>query len=88
MDKNEIGILSHSTDFLNYCGNLVVSWLLLEHAILAKKEIAAGCTDEEKKYYQSKIVDFKVFCQYQLVKNIGIGNSVLNFDNNLMKLEL
>jgi alkylation response protein AidB-like acyl-CoA dehydrogenase len=87
-EKNEMGILAHSTDFLNYCGNLVVAWLLLEHAVLAKKEIAAGCSGEEKKYYQSKIVDFKIFCQYQLVKNIGIGNSVLNFENNLMKLEL
>jgi alkylation response protein AidB-like acyl-CoA dehydrogenase len=87
-EKNEMGILAHSTDFLNYCGNLVVAWLLLEHAVIAKKEIAAGCSDVEKKYYQSKIVDFKIFCQYQLVKNIGIGNSVLNFENNLMKLEL
>ncbi|WP_127716489.1 acyl-CoA dehydrogenase [Halobacteriovorax sp. HLS] len=87
-EKKELDILSHSTDFLNYCGNLVVAWMLLEHAVLAKKEMATECSEEEKKYYQSKIVDFKIFCQYQLVKNIGIGNSILNFENNLMKLEL
>ncbi|OUR93477.1 hypothetical protein A9Q84_18560 [Halobacteriovorax marinus] len=88
MEKNEIGILAHATDFLNYCGNLVVSWLLLEHACLAKKEMDKTSSEDEKKYYRTKIVDFKVFCQYQLVKNIGIGNSVLNFENNLAELEL
>ncbi len=86
--KNHNGILSHATDFLDYCGNLVVAWLLLEHACIAKKKLAGEVSEEEKKYYQSKIVDYKVFCQYQLVKNIGIGNSVLNFENNLMELEL
>ncbi len=82
------GILAHSTDFLNYCGNLVVAWLLLEHACIAKEKLAAGASGEEEKFYQSKIVDFKVFCQYQLVRNIGIANSVLNFDEDLTRLEV
>ncbi len=86
MEKNENGILAHATDFLNYCGNLVLSWLLLEHAIVASKELKSASSDEDKKYYQSKIDDFKVFCQYQLTRNIGLANSILNFDEDLTKI--
>jgi len=87
-EGNVNGILAHATDFLSYCGNLVVSWLLLEHACIAKQKLAAGASGDEEKYYQSKIVDFKVFCQYQLVRNIGMANSVLNFEEDLTRLEV
>ncbi len=87
MEKNEAGVLAHATDFLNYCGNLVVSWLLLEHACTAVKEVDSAEGDM-KKYYQSKIDDFKVFCQYQLTRNIGLANSVLNFDDHLTEMSV
>ena len=84
--KNHNGVLAHATDFLSYCGNMVVAWLLLDHAIVAKEKID-GATPEMQAYYKSKIVDFKVFCKYQLVKNIGIANSVLNFEDDVTSLE-
>jgi alkylation response protein AidB-like acyl-CoA dehydrogenase len=87
-EGNSNGILAHTTDFLSYCGNLVVSWLLLEQACIAKRKITNGASTEDEKFYQSKIVDFKVFCQYQLVRNIGVGNSVLNFEEDLTLLEV
>jgi alkylation response protein AidB-like acyl-CoA dehydrogenase len=86
--KNENGVFSHTTDFLTYCGNLVVAWLLLEHACLATKELASATSEEDKKYYQTKIDDFKVFCQHQLIRNIGLANSVLNFDEDLTSMRV
>lgn len=85
--KNTNGVLSYATDFLSYCGNLVVSWLLLEHACIAVNKMD-GASEEEKKFYQSKINDFKIFCQYQLTRNIGLANSVLNFEEDLTKMEV
>ena len=87
MEKNLNGILAHATDFMNYCGNIIVSWKLLEHACLAKREIE-NADEEKKKYLQSKIDDFKVYSQYQLTRNIGISNSILNFDEDLTKITL
>ena len=85
--KNHNGVLAHSTDFLTYCGNLVVSWLLLEHACRAKEQIDSA-NETDKKYYQSKIDDFKVFCQHQLTRNIGLANSVLNFEEDLTTMSV
>lgn len=85
--NNTNGVLAHSTDFLNYCGNLVVAWLLLEHACIAKSK-QDGANEEMAKFYTSKITDFKVFCQYQLTRNIGIANSILNFEEDLTTLEV
>lgn len=88
MSKNEMGVLAHATDFLNYCGNLVLSWLLLEHAIIAANDMKSASNEEDKKFYQSKIDDFKVFCQYQLTRNIGLANSILNFDEDLTRISV
>ena len=85
--KNMDCILTYATDFLGYCGNIAVGWLLLEHACIAKGKIE-GANEQDKKYYQSKIVDFRVFCQFQLVKNIGVANSILNFEEDLVSLEV
>ncbi|MFG1484624.1 acyl-CoA dehydrogenase [Halobacteriovorax sp. RZ-1] len=86
--NNQSAVLAHATDFLSYCGNLVVSWLLLEHACIAQNELKTATSEEEKKYYQSKIDDFKVFCQYQLTRNIGLAHSVLNFEEDLTSINV
>ena len=69
MDK----ILESATDFLNFSGNLIVAWLLLEHALLAKKK------QKEDPYYHSKMEDFRAFCRYSLVENTALAKSVFGF---------
>ena len=86
--KNINGVLSSAYDFLMYCGNIVLAWQLLEHACLAKEMLASAEGDDDKKYYESKIVDFKVFCQQYLVRNLAIAQSILNFDEDLSQLEV
>jgi alkylation response protein AidB-like acyl-CoA dehydrogenase len=87
--KKEIhNILSSTMDFLNYCGNIIITWRLLDAANIAKKALDAGATGDDKFYYESKIVDFKVYCQHYLTRNVGIAHSILNFNQDLTSLEL
>ncbi|MBT7610433.1 MAG: acyl-CoA dehydrogenase [Bacteriovoracaceae bacterium] len=79
-NKNNNYILDHCTDFLHYCGNILVSWLLLDLAILAKQdsELATG---DHLKYLKSKVLDFEIFSQHFLVRNKGIYATIMNFSN-------
>lgn len=87
--ENKIdAILFHATDFLTFSGNLVAAWLLLEGACEAKLAESATSSQEEKDYYLSKKIDFKVFIQYQLVKNIAMSYTMINFEEDLSQLNV
>jgi hypothetical protein len=81
-------ILFHATSFLNFSGNLVASWLLLEGACEASKAMANATSQEEKDYYLSKRIDFKFFVQHQLVKNIAMSYTMINFEEDLSQLKV
>jgi hypothetical protein len=81
-------ILFHATDFLSFSGNLVASWLLLEGACEASKAMATATSQEEKDYYLSKRIDFKFFVQHQLVKNIAMSYTMINFEEDLSQLNV
>ncbi len=80
-------ITGTSMDFLNYCGNLIVAWRLLNGAVVASKLLKEGSYDD-KAYLQSKIVDFKVFSQHYLTRNSGLAQSILNFEQDWTAVEL
>jgi hypothetical protein len=80
-------VLAYCTDFLNFSGNLVVSWLLLEQACEAQKKLADAIGDD-KSYYLSKVTDFKVFTQHYLSRNLGIAKTILGFEEDLTGIEL
>ncbi len=81
-------ILFHATSFLAFSGNLVASWLLLESACEAQKAMATATNPDEKDYYQSKMIDFRFFVQQQLVKNVGLSQSILGFSDDLSSLKV
>jgi alkylation response protein AidB-like acyl-CoA dehydrogenase len=85
--KNFDAVLASSTDFLTYCGNLIVAWRLLDGAIVASESMD-GASDEDKRYYESKVTDFKIFCQHYLSRNNGIAQSILNFEQDWTAVEL
>lgn len=87
-DNKTDAILFHATSFLAFSGNLVATWLLMESACEAKKAMATAAGAEEKDYYQSKVIDFKFFVQQQLVKNVGLAHSMLNFEEDLSQLKV
>lgn len=87
MEKKINNILETATDFLDFSGNLVTSWMLLEQAIMANSKMD-GANQEDKKYYQSKIIDYKVFCRQYLSENEGLAYSILNFKESLADFEV
>lgn len=80
-------VLSSATDFLSFCGNLIVAWRLLDSALIASEKLGSA-SGEEKAFYESKITDFKVFAQHCLTRNTGIAQSILNFNQDLDPIEL
>ena len=74
-------VLSHATDFLSFCGNIMIAWRHLESACVAKRELAQSPAEDYKKYLESKIVDFKIFCQHYLVRNFAIAKTILEFEH-------
>lgn len=76
INKDQQALLFNSTDFLNYCGNLVIAWLQLRSANLALTMIKSTSGDEQK-FYESKISDCKAFCSLYLTRNLGIARNIL-----------
>jgi alkylation response protein AidB-like acyl-CoA dehydrogenase len=79
-NKNNNFILDHCTDFLFYCGNTIVSWLLLDLAILAKADSQVASSDRLE-YLSSKQADFEIFAQHFLVRNKGIYTTIMHFND-------
>jgi hypothetical protein len=52
------------------------------------KAMGSTTNAEEKEYYQSKVVDFRFFVQQQLVKNVGLSQSILGFGEDLSQLKV
>jgi alkylation response protein AidB-like acyl-CoA dehydrogenase len=80
-------ILQNCTDFLNFASQMVIAWQLLESASLADKKMA-GATAEDKKYYESKVTDFKVYCAHYLIHNLSTAKTISDFTEDMTTLEI
>ncbi len=81
-------ILQHCTDFQMFASQLIVAWRLLESAKLASAAVAGGATGDEKKYYESKIIDFKFYCSHFLVHNLSIAKTITDLEEDITSVEL
>lgn len=81
-------ILSSSTDFQYFAGHLIVGWLHLKSALAAQAKLADVSESGEKSFLEGKVIDFQVFCQIFLVRNLSIAESILGFDRALSSLEV
>lgn len=86
-NNNMEGVLNHCTDFLNFASCMVVSWRLMESALEANKKIGSANADD-KKYYESKVIDFKVFCTHYLVHNISLAKGITEYELNLKEISI
>ncbi len=86
--KNQFNdILEHCTDFLQFASVLVVAWRLLESARVAESKM--GQADAAmKKYYESKVIDFKVYCAHYLIHNPSLAKTITDFDLDVSRLEV
>jgi alkylation response protein AidB-like acyl-CoA dehydrogenase len=80
-------ILQNCTDFLQFASQMVMAWRLLESAVLADQKLASASGDD-KKYYESKIVDFKVYCNQYLIHNLSIAKTITDFTEDMTALEI
>jgi hypothetical protein len=79
--------MQNCTDFLAFASQMVIAWRLLESAVLADKKLA-GATGDDKKYYESKIVDFRVYCSQYLIHNLSIAKTISDFEHDMTMLEI
>lgn len=80
-------ILQNCTEFLNFASQMVIAWRLLESAVLADSKIASASPDD-KKYYQSKVTDFKVYCSHYLIHNLSMAKTISEFTEDVTALEI
>lgn len=80
-------ILQNSMDFLNFGAQLVVAWRLMDSAIIADKKIA-GASPDDKKFYESKVTDFKIYCSHYLIHNLSLAKTISDFTEDLTTLEI
>lgn len=86
--KNEFNmILQNCTEFLNFASQMVVAWQLLESAVLADKKMATASGDD-KKYYESKVTDFRVYCAHYLIHNLSMAKTISDFTEDMTSLEI
>jgi len=86
--KNQFSlVLQHCTDFLQFASQMVVAWRLMESAEIAQKKLASASGDE-KKYLESKMVDFKIYCSHYLVHNLSIAKTITDLSDDVSAIEL
>lgn len=86
--KNQFSlVLQHCTDFLQFASQMVVAWRLMESAKVAQSKLT-GASGDEKKFLESKIVDFKIYCGHYLVHNLSIAKTITDYCDDVSTLEL
>ncbi len=86
--KNQFSlVLQHCTDFLQFASQMVIAWRLMESAKVAQKKLATAAGDE-KKYLESKIVDFRIYCSHFLVHNLSTAKTITDLGDDVSLLEL
>lgn len=80
-------ILQNCTDFLSYVSQMVVAWRLLESAALANRKIS-GASTEDKKFYESKITDFRIYCSQYLIHNLSMAKTMTDYSQDMTALEI
>ncbi len=80
-------ILQNCTEFLNFASQMVIAWQLLQSAVLADQKIASASA-ENKKYYETKVTDFKVYCAHYLIHNLSMAKTISDFTEDMTSLEI
>jgi len=74
--QNEINhVLQNCTDFLGLYSHILVAWRLMDSAKIAKAKLDSTSGDE-RKYLETKIVDFKIYCAHYLTHAIAMAKTI------------
>jgi len=80
-------ILQNCSDFLHFASQMVVGWKLLQSAVLADQKLPSASVGD-KKFYESKIVDFKIYCAHYLSHNLSLAKTINDFSDDVSTLEI
>ncbi len=75
-----------SVEFLMAFGDLMIGWLLLDHAEVAAAALEAGPSDIDKPFYEGKVEAAKFFATNMLPKLSGVRTAIEGTDNGVMEL--
>lgn len=81
-------VMQNCTEFLNLSAHIVVSWRLMEAAILAHKKLPSATNTDDKKYLESKIVDFKIYCAHYLVHANAMAKTITSFQEDITTFDI
>lgn len=75
-------VLQKSTDILDFYARLIVGWRLMAAAIIA------GASSPLDDYYQSKLDDFKVYCEYDLASTHTLAQTIIYGNVDVSKIKI
>jgi alkylation response protein AidB-like acyl-CoA dehydrogenase len=75
-----------SVEFLMAFGDLVIGWLLLDHAEIAQRALDAGATGSDQAFYEGKVAVAGFFASTILPRLTGVRESIADVDVQLMQL--
>jgi hypothetical protein len=76
-----------SVDFLLAVGDLVIGWLLLDHAEIAQRALDAGPASEaDKAFYDGKVAVAGFFARTLLPRLGAVRESIAAIDTEVMEL--
>ncbi len=75
-----------SVDFLMAVGDLIIGWLLLDHAEIAQKALDAGASENDVPFYEGKVAVAQFFARSELPKLAAIKESIDAINTDVMEL--
>ncbi len=72
--------LSDATVFMDFFSTLVVGWLWLDMAVVAKRELVSGSVAYPAEFYESKVHAMRFFFKYELPKMEGLAPTLMSDD--------
>jgi alkylation response protein AidB-like acyl-CoA dehydrogenase len=75
-----------SVDFLMAFGDLLIGWLLLDHAEIAQRALDAGASGPDKAFYEGKVAVAGFFARTMLPRLTAVRESIAAIDNEVMEL--
>jgi hypothetical protein len=75
-----------SVDFLMAFGDLLIGWLLLEHAEIAQRALDGGAANGDRSFYEGTVAVAGVFARTMLPRLTAVRESIAAIDNEVMEL--
>lgn len=76
----------NTTRLLLVCGDMLVGWFLVQHALIAQAALDEGCAKEDVAFYEGKVAAASFYTANVIPRMIGEAKAALLTDNSLMEL--